>query len=454
MKISNRITSVFQLGLLLLSSMASLEAQSAQNNYLMWQFPNNVSYPIYVYSGNAQVGYIYGATQQAFFGVYDPASTTANRTLYYQSGTTWYGCTLAIQNGSVSASSSTCPGAVINPPVNQNGAQSNVYTVAFGASAWPTSSSGPSPTPTAPNYAAHRRWHFSNKTSYYAIRIGMVCTQSVNPDANNCNTEENLFEVYQGQPMTFVIDDPVTTGTMPGLTSYGFHVSAFKKTQNGKWHSTGGYGVGQQPYASKLEATTLAIPLDSNGNPIPKGPTNVDLSLVDGYNFNIRLSPTAPVICTYTVPPENSNVLGAGTYGPGSPLAQLNLGSLKSNCSQSSQFPPGAQGANAWNLSVKSKTGAFAGCMSPCSYATKTFGASSSAANTFCCTGAYATPSSCGVGSPPTTQAAPNSTYVTNLVPPVSQNAYRFAYDDAIGDFSCPAETSFKAEVYNGQIPN
>ncbi|MCC9623124.1 hypothetical protein LPB41_15640 [Thalassospira sp. MA62] len=41
------------------------------------------------------------------------------------------------------------------------------------------------------------------------------------------------------------------------------------------------------------------------------------------------------------------------------------------------------------------------------------------------------------------TVGANNSTYVTNLAHPASTHVYRFAYDDAIGDFACPAQTDF-----------
>jgi hypothetical protein len=85
-------------------------------------------------------------------------------------------------------------------------------------------------------------------------------------------------------------------------------------------------------------------------------------------------------------------------------------------------------------LDTKDKN-AFEGCMSPCTYATAN---NSPEADAFCCTGAYNSPTAC--------TAPLQSSYVTNLKPPVSNHMYRFAYDDAIGDFACPAETNIVVE--------
>ena len=413
---------------------ASPSFAGTPENYLMWQMPaSGVSFPIYVYSNGAQVGYLYGTTQQAFAGAYDPQSTTASYQLYYQNGGVWYSCSIALANGSLNSSATTCPGAVINSPVNT----SNVYTIALGATAWPSAATSPV-NPVNTDYGK-RRITFINDTKYSMIQIGEHCTVSVNPNNPNCVNKENLFQIQKGKSKILTIDNAKKEGANfpAGLNSAAFTVTAYKN-KAGKIVKTGGYGAGENPYATKIESTSLPVNT-SNGIQTPTGATNFDVSAVDGYNFNVIAYPESPTYCTYTVPPENSNVLGAGLYSKDKPLAQL-TGLLASLCKNSSQLPT-TTGADAWNLTV-SNGGEFQGCMSPCTYATKNSGVGSPTANQFCCAGSFGgSPEACD--QPAGTLGANNSTYVTNLQPPVSTHVYRFAYDDAIGDFACPAETNF-----------
>ena len=410
----------------------------AQPSYLMWSMPSSgISFPIYVYSAGKQVAYLYGPTQQAFVGPYDATTTSGDYQLYYQTGTAWYGCTIALSKGKV-GSKTTCPGTVINRPASN----SNVFTMGTGAIAWPASSAPANPQMT--NYG-NRTIIFENHTHYPAIQIGEVCTLSANPNnKQKCNTTQNLFQIPQDGRAVFKIDDAAQEGSSfpAGLISYGFTMTAYqtKKGDAQSWVETGGYGPGGQPYATKIEGTSLpATPKVSGGPQYPTGATNIDVSAVDGYNVSVRVYPANPTYCTYTVPPEGSNVLGAGFYSHASPLGQLKgaTTALTQMCTSSSQLPSGGTGT-AWNLKVLSAKGDFEGCMSPCSYATKT---GSAQQNMFCCTGTYGTASSCD--QPPGTLGANNSTYVTNLKPPVSNRVYRFAYDDAVGDHACPAETNF-----------
>lgn len=437
---------VFNLGRILCALVAvasialpgvSAPAAGATTGYLMWQMPaTGVSYPIYVYSGGAQVGYIYSASQQAFVGSYDPAATTGAYQLYYQNAGTWYGCAVALKNGVIDPSATSCPGMVINAPV----ATSNVYSIGPGAVAWPQAASAPA-NPTNVDYSK-RGLIFVNKTKYQMIQLGEVCTLSVNPNNANCENKENRFQIKKGGKAMFLVDGGVKPGeTLPGLTSYAFLLSAYMDGR-GNWVKTGGYGKGEFPYATKIEGTFLDVPL-VNGAPIPKGASNFDVSAVDGYNIKVRAYPLNASICTYTVPPENSNVLGAGTYSQASPLAVQ--GADQSVCQKSSQMPAG-QKLGAWKLSLSNQSGEYQGCMSPCTYAKKNYAGSAQVVGMFCCSGNYGTPATCD--QPAGKIGANNSTYVTNMAPPVTSHVYRFAYDDAVGDFACPAETVFVVEFY------
>lgn len=389
-------------------------------NFLMWQMPSTgISFPIYVYQDGKQVDYLYGTTQQAFLGAYDPSSTTATYTLYYQQSGSWFSCVTAISKGVIDTTHTTCPGTVINAPVPT----SNVYTIGPGASAWPAAAAAPT-NPVETDYSA-RTITLYNNTSYSMIQIGELCTTSANPGNSLCTNNQNLYQIAQGESATFTVGEA-------GLISYGFIMTAYTDAE-GNTVSTGGYGAGEQPYATKVEFTTL--PVDTSGGyPVPQGSTNVDVSAVDGYNVAVTVYPSGGAYCTYTVPPENSNVLGADLYGGALPLG--NLLADAATCAASSQLPSGGSGT-AWTLSVTSGSD-FLGCMSPCTYATQNGSADQAL---YCCTGNYGTASTCD--QPAGTAGANTSTYVSNLVPPTSVNVYRYAYDDAIGDHACPAQTNF-----------
>lgn len=408
---------------------ASPVLASTTQNYLMWQMPTKpVAFPVYIYSNGTQVDYLYGPTQQAFVGPYS-SQTKGTYQLYYQGDGTWHSCTLTLAQGVIDSINTTCPGAVVNKPVSikldDRTVTSNVYTVALGAIEWPGKSAPKDPQQTKYD---DRTITFMNDTQYPTLQVGEVCTVSKNPSNSDCVNTQNLLQIKKGSEKVFTIGEK-------GLDSYAFTITAYE-TATGSWVKTGGYGIGERPYATKVEGTTKKV-ITKNGVEIPKGATNIDVSAVDGYNMGVQVYPMPGQYCTYTVPPENSNLLGADYYSQTQPLAKLE-GNLSQICQNSSQLPSGQSGT-AWNLSLKSLDGKFQGCMNPCTYAKKN---SSPQANLFCCTGQYqGGPETCD--QPAGKLGANNSTYVTNLKPPVSTNIYRFAYDDAIGDHACPADTNF-----------
>ncbi len=416
---------------IILCAMPSFAA--AAQNYLMWQMPTtNISFPVYVYSGGTQVSYLYGTTQQAFLGAYDPAKTSATYQLYYQNSSQWYGCVIALSKGAIDNTNTTCPGTVINKPVPT----SNVYTIGPGATAWTAVSTSPV-NPVNTNYG-NRTITFMNNTAHPMLQIGEVCTVSANPNNPNCANKQNLFQIPKGGSQVFTVDSATVNGSYAGLISYGFTVTAYMNKAK-QWVKTGGYG-GANPYATKIEFTSLPVSVSSSGAQFPKGATNFDVSAVDGYNISVVAYPASPAYCTYTVPPEGSNVLGAGYYSQANPLSSLTGASTSALCKSSSQLPAGSKKSlrqKPWNLTVSSGNN-FQGCMSPCTYAQKN---GSSQANLFCCAGQYNTAQTCD--QPSGTVGANNSTYVTNMNASVSTNVYRFAYDDAVGDHACPAETNF-----------
>ncbi len=398
-------------------------------------------YPIYLYKNGAQVGYVATPSAQVFLGKYAPGKASESDgtyTLYYKGTDNWHSCTLVLNQGSVvnGPGKTTCPGAVTNPPKNYADSSgvfySNVWTAGFGSILWPA---GPAPAnPAVPKYES-RKITFENKTDYAVIEIsGSYCTSF----AAKCPKTAFKQQILQGKHYDFPIP-------LSGINSAAFYVTkyctAMMQGSCSTWVSTGGYGAGETPYATKIEFTFLAV-----NNGVPTGASNADISAVDGFNTAAQLAPVSHTYCTYTVPPEDSQLLGAGSYGPNKPLAKLvssGAGSLQSLCAGSSQLYANYQGSmQPWLLSVQSGS-QYTGCRSPCSYATITFGSGTPLMNKFCCAGPDATSKSCIV--PTDTVGANTSTYVTNILhsPKQFQNVYPFGYGDAGSDYACPPETSF-----------
>lgn len=428
-------------------------AQVVAQDYLMWQLPpTKISFPVYIYQGGNKIGFIPSDSLQYFAGEYTAGITNATYDLYYSSGTQWHGCKLVLKNGSVdnTRGNTTCTGAVINKPVNQNGALSNVYTTGFGAYAWPTTTAPSKPTKTDYN---NRKVKLVNNTIHPFIQVGESCSASVgNNKAPSCQTNPIIATIAN----TNASNTHIITVDKDGLNSSAFYMSAYcagikaadcgtaptttqcahgKPTKN--WVCTGGYFVGQTPYASKIEPTILTV---TNG--VPDGASNVDISAVDGYNTTVKLYPESGEYCTYTVPPENSNVLGAGYYDATTPLAEINpSGGLKALCTKSSQLPAGYAGkVNAWNLLKTDTAEDFEGCLSPCAYAEKY---SPVDAPRFCCKPPFHSPETCNATKDEI--GANTSTYNTNVVSSF-KNVYGFAYGDAGSDYACPPETNFVVE--------
>jgi len=340
------ITSRVMIGMAFALSM--LEASAQSNNYLMWQLPDSgITYPVYVYQNGKQVDYLYGPTQQAIISTYSDTTSASynlyysvvdvpvddNRTIENQAFTiNWFGCEIVLAKGQVDTTNS-CSGTVINAPASVGSATSNVYTIATGATAWPSVAAPSNPVVT--DYGK-RQITFENNTDYQMIRIGQICTQSVNPhNLQNCNNTDNLFEIKKGKSAVFVVDNEQQEGSHfpAGLSSYGFTMTAYQNAK-GQIVTTGGYDA--TPYATKIEFTSKPVNT-VNGLPVPAGATNFDISAVDGYNISVRGYPSSPAFCTYTVPPENSNLLGAGYYSSAAPLAEIVAG--ESLCKISSQLP-------------------------------------------------------------------------------------------------------------------
>lgn len=449
----------------ILTSVFFATAASADSlqNYLLWQLPSSgvsfpVSFPVYVYQNGAQVAYIPSAGSQVFAGAYTKGTTTETYTLYQETKGRWQSCTVALSLGMIDLKTTTCPGAVIHIP---NSATSNVSTLALGVGPWENTSTAP-PNPEQPDYSS-RTITFINNTAYPVIQIGESCNTSSAPP---CQTSPIIATIFKNSPHILKVK-------RAGLISAGFYLSSYCTAQTASecgtppnagqcssansppknWVCTGGYfGGNPPPYATKIEVT---IP---NANDSSKGSaSNIDVSAVDGFNSAVNLYPSSPTICTYTVPPEGSKILGAGLYSSGAPLASMwplpHGFALADLCEGSSQLPPGYSSPiqEPWKLSVLSGT-TFQGCQSPCTYISIRYPPQpqkpiNPEVALYCCPD---TTSKMCI-QPKKDQLGPNTSTYNTTVTSQFRNVYGFAYGDAGSDYSCPPQTDFVVE-FVGQL--
>lgn len=432
---------------------ASTIFANTDKNYIMLGWPAASSaypiYPVTVYKEKTngalkQIAYVPDNNQKIFLDQYD-SNTSGTYKLYYSSvegkgALVWHACSIVLANGQVVFSATTCPG-VVKPSQQSTG--SNVYVLSFGSSnvEWGNPVSAPYPYPKATQYA-DRKIIFKNNTKYPMIQIGeSYCPVFTAPGQQCPNAMKtlNFRQIVRGKSATLTIGDA-------GLNSAAFFVTGYQK-KSGKWIDTGGYGNGENAYATKIELTVQPAITDEKGVKSAVA-SNLDVSAVDGFNVGVMVYPASHQYCTYTAGAENSGILGAGYFSRGNPLASListKQKTLRDLCLQSSQLPSDADPQNAWNLMHFSKSGDFVGCYSPCTYA-KANNLDQDTINQFCC------PAGSQYGTPGTCLAPVNMSYTGNLHQH-SRHLYAFSYDDANGDFGCPGDADFVVEFISEVVP-
>lgn len=238
-------------------------------------------------------------------------------------------------------------------------------------------------------------------------------------------------QVLSGGQVVFPISDS-------GLNSAAWIVAGYRESGAKTWIQTGFVNPNRNQAATKIELT--AFPYYPSGvlsGPIVNsvGPTNVDISSVDGINLLYKFYPTpsttgGTAVCTLA----NNNVTPAtqytGVYSQGAPMSYF------ANTDDSGNFS--CQSSNAYNQ------GSELGCASNCTMAYVN-NDSPTKINQQCCIGSsYGTQSTCVASDNPLNPA--NSKY-TALVHQQFINSYSFAYDDAKADFSCDPLASFVIEI-------
>ncbi len=269
---------------------------------------------------------------------------------------------------------------------------------------------------------------FLNKSNNDVCLVNQI---KGNPDsaptpAQMCNGQYQTL-VPSGQSVDFTI--PVS-----GLNSAAWIIAGYRTPGAKIWTQTGFAGANRNQAATKIELTMFPYyPLGITAGPIVNsvGPTNIDISSVDGVNLTYRFYPQPAIagttqICTLA----NNNITPAtqytGIYSSTAPISYFN------NTNNNGKFscPPGNAYSNV-------------GCTSPCTLAYMNH-ASQEIINQTCCINDYGTNSSCTSTSNPNNPA--NAAY-TAMIHNQFINSYAFAYDDAKADFTCDAFASYIFEI-------
>lgn len=420
--------SMIALGGLLLGQSPAAPAVS----HITIQYPNPVA-PTYVYrcddaacATQRQISYVTVVPAQN--GLPSIAPITFLRTggvettyaFFQQHPTThdWHSCKLTVKaDGSVNAGAANCSGAGVIPASST--AAVSVISLGVNFTAQPTAA--PLPAPRARVLTAARQLTFRNDTHYPAICIN-GSNRFNNMRTGQCTGAGDLI-VTKAKPQ--VIDVPAD-----GINSGAWFVTGYKTSQ-GHWFKTG-RDAGGNIYSIKMEPTFYPTDNPPTGSGATRysasnhsvGVTNIDSSLVDGYNFGLAIRTSKPTICSHV---NTRGITRYTLYGPNRDMTGLlsehsrTAGhTLKSVCPE--------------DLLVNG-TGPFKGCYSNCTYANKSGAAD---ADLVCCAGAYQQKVQC------VNQGLDHNTlpYVESLHAN-SVNTYTWAYDDTNGDFSCDPNGSF-----------
>ncbi|MGY6214209.1 thaumatin family protein [Methylolobus aquaticus] len=330
----------------------------------------------------------------------------------------WNHCKLTIKgDGTVNTGATTCSGAGVIPASST--AAVSVISLGANFAAHPTAA--PLPAPKTRVLTAARQLTFRNDTRYRALCINGA-DQFNDMRTGRCTGTGDRI-VRKGRPR--VIDVPER-----GINSGAWFVTGFQTSQ-GHWFNTGRDAAGNI-YSIVMEPTFYPTDNPPTGSGATRysasdhsvGVTNIDSSLVDGYNFGLSIRPSKPTICSHV---NARGITRYTLYGP-----QRDMTGLLSERSRTAGHT--LKSVCPEELLVN-KTGAFKGCYSNCTHAKK-HGAAD--ADLVCCAGAYSQKAECiSQGLDHNALSYVESLHVNSV------NTYTWAYDDTNGDFACDPNGSF-----------
>ncbi len=381
--------------------------------------------------------------------------TSGTSTVFYivvpQGGGNYNGCSLTFdQNGNyineTAPGASACQGVVQtqNENYNHKTVSSHVTVFSLGTN-FGSSFSVPSTTTLTAQVAAQaipREITFVNNTNYDLCLVNQIKgNNNAAPTISQMCGSGNPGGSYQTLvPSQQSVHFPIPVS---GLNSAGWIIAGYRTPVTGNpnqgWMQTGFAGSSRQQAATKVELTMFPYyPSGTHSGPIYNsvGPTNIDISSVDGANLTYKFYPEQPVsgatrVCTLA----NNNVAPTtqytGVFSSASPISYFG------NANGNGQFS-----CNSGNIYTDGN-GNNVGCASPCSMAYVN-NAPQSEINGKCCIGNDATMASCVSSS---NSYNPQNSWYTSMINAQYINSYSFAFDDAKADFTCDAFASFVFEI-------
>ena len=416
-----------------------------------------------------QLEYVTAVPVQSSYGVQSPApapisfiappSGATTYKIYVSDQTpvttksTWKSCTLAIDSsGNLDTSHTDCSGAV-----KTANSSSTVSSFAFGA---PPFASTPDTPPTGYktyNDVPTRTITFKNSTS---TDVCLNLASKFNQD--NCTgTGDNIIAASGGILTINVSGSSAPSGQGGAAMSQAAFVSGYKD-KSGKWIYSGNNNSLGGVYATAMEWSLF--PTVKTGKAVlPTGTTDhslgmsdVDVSVVNGFNFGVSLSTTSPAVC-------GSAVLQNGQVQPTS--YSVYTGAISKFPNKTSKFESMCPSTAVFNHTtatqvVRDTNHNFLGCLSPCKYALEVqtkAGLSTQQVNAICCAAGtvYDDSVKCTNTSIPWGNTATGGfkmikhdqlPYVTDIKAN-STNVYTWQFDDDNGNFSCQPDASFTFEI-------
>ncbi len=436
---------------------------------ILW--PDSVKYPVnprLVYqcpdvtcdnlTGATQLEYVTAVPVQTQYGGVSPAPSPitflkpadgpvsymifVSDTASVSPASTWKSCSLSVDgNGNVVASNTTCSGAV-----KTGNATHDVSTIAFGAPPFATTVATPPTGYQAYNTVPDRTITFKNTTQFDLC----LNLQSKFNTTGCTGTGDQL--VAKGSEYVLQVSGAANGG---GSMSHAAFVTGY--LDGTTWHYSG-HNNQAGVYATAMEWSLFpTAPIGTppaNTTDHSVGMSDVDISVVNGYNFGVTLSSSSGAVCSSATTVKGLAQPALYKYYTGS-ISEFpkNAAKFNSLCPAKSVF----KGSSVTQV-VTDSSNNFLGCLSPCQYAAQiqsAAGISATQLNAICCSGTYDNSSLC------TTTKIPwgnnknnkfnfithsNLPYVKNIKSN-SKNVYTWQFDDDNGNFSCEPGASYVFEI-------
>lgn len=321
----------------------------------------------------------------------------------------WTMCILHLEPSGAIGTANTCAGAVKIP----ESSSPDVSKINLNADVFPDAARSP-PMPRAYNSVDPRSFTFSNDSSAVGI-----CLQTDSSFAHSLCSGVYVFGIFA--------DPYVHEIPQNGDNSKAAQIIGVKYKATTTWAKTGRDNSGQV-YATKMEWNAYPTEVASSGSSIPAestdhsiGPTFLDVSLVDGFNVGMELTPDQDTVCAVSEKEGGASVFKL--FKRGEAMADFpNDVSVPFN----EVCPSGFEVQRGPNQRI-------AGCYSQCSWAHAT-GQPVTTISQNCCSDRYGTFATC--------EPLIDKKYI-DTIEDTSSGVYTWAYNDYRGTFTCDGSASF-----------